>query len=183
MKARIINYGLLFLVLSIISISFAAAVAVTAPYWEGFPLIVNPGDVKNVALELQNMAGDGDITLRAELVSGSEIAKMTDKSHDYLIPLGRNDIKVNLQIKIPENASLGQKWGVGVSFKTVTSGGSEGVAMGIGIQKSFEVIVGPPQEKPKEKANVAWIWAGAVVIVIVLLVILLLLSRRKKKRR
>lgn len=181
MKTRIISYGLLFLVLSIISASLVGAVAVTAPYWEGFPLIVNPGDVKNVVLELQNMVGDGDITLRAELISGSEIARITDRSNDYLVPFGRSDIKVNLRIEIPNNASLGQKWGVGVSFKTVTGAGSEGVAMGMGIQKSFEVIVGPPQEKPKEKINVAWIWAGVVVIVIIVLTILL--SRRKKKRR
>src|SRR3989344_4249183 len=47
-------------------------------------LVLQPGEVKEVAFGLQNTIGGEDIKVRAVLTSGSEIAEFVDESNEYL---------------------------------------------------------------------------------------------------
>ena len=79
------------------------AFGATCPYWSENPLTISPGEEKEISCILQNMLGGKDIKLKAEITSGLEIATLTDSNTEYIVPFGREDIKVNLKVKIPEN--------------------------------------------------------------------------------
>jgi hypothetical protein len=136
MKANII------LITLILSTSIASAFGATAPFFENNPLFLAPGDKEKVPILLQNMAGDEDITLIAEVRSGNEIAKLTDQSTQYYVPLGRRDVKANLEISIPNNAKPGSNYEVSVFFRNVAED-DEGnmVQLSGSVITSFNVIV------------------------------------------
>ena len=60
---------------------------VSSPYWDEKALVLSPGESKDIVLELQNMVGDEDIVLRAEVEEGSEIVTLVDEDLDYEVPL------------------------------------------------------------------------------------------------
>ena len=88
-----------------------------------------PGESIDTVLILQNMDGTEDVRLKAELVAGGNIATLADEELEYLVPLGRKDINVNLKITIPEDAVQGERYAVGVSFKETPKEG-EGEMLG-----------------------------------------------------
>ncbi|MBS3160591.1 hypothetical protein J4213_02720 [Candidatus Woesearchaeota archaeon] len=99
---------------------------VSSPYWDENPLYLNPGESKEFEMVLQNMVGDQDITVIAELNSGSEIASLMDESTTYNIPIGNSNTPVKIKINIPEDAKSGQEapsgTAVGGALSTQTLG-------------------------------------------------------------
>ena len=116
-----IKLGFGFLIVLLI-IPFVSSFGVTAPYWDDNPLIMYPGQTKDFSLILQNMVSTEDITLKAELVEGDEIATLTDTNLIYTVPAGRKDIDVNLRVEIPEDITLDKEYKIGVSFKSSNRG-------------------------------------------------------------
>ncbi|UCD20658.1 MAG: hypothetical protein JSW08_02695 [archaeon] len=168
----------LVLVLAMILVtSGIQAFGITSPYWETRPLEVVPGQEIDVALELQNMRGGSNITLRAVLVSGEEITELTDQNLDYFVPFGRKDILVNLHITIPEDAKYGTEYKVGVSFTTVLEEIRGVVQMGSSIEKYFPVVVTRPGGEEKGFPT----WAIILIVVIVVVILLIIFLSKKKK--
>ncbi len=67
MKAnRILTAG----IMAILLIGLASAFGVGAPYWEDNPLVMERGTTKNVEINLQNMVGNDDVSVKAELKGG-----------------------------------------------------------------------------------------------------------------
>ena len=168
------------LMLAVLSVS-VAAVGISTPYWKENPLVMQPGELKDVVLNLQNMVGDKDVILRATLEEGSEIAEITDTNTDYLVPSKTADTNVHVRIKIPSDAQAGDLYKLRFSFTTVTSGESGAVALGLSIDKSFDVIV----EEIREPEKPAFSTTGYTLAVLVLAVLLLLwwwISQKKKRR-
>lgn len=173
------------LVLAILLISFASAFGVSSPVWKGNPLPVSPGEMKSVNLTLQNMIGGDDITIKAVLTKGSEIASVEEK--DYLIKAGTKDTKVQVDVRIPPSVPIDTTYVVTVSFQTVNSGAGGGVAIGTGIDTSFDVLVVPlaPVEEgeklsPEEgKSTLAYWIIGAIILIVIIIAIVL---KKKKKK-
>ncbi|MEK6906961.1 MAG: hypothetical protein AABW45_00360 [Nanoarchaeota archaeon] len=157
---------------------------VSSPYWDENPLYVNPGEIKEITMVLQNMVGDQDMKVIADLDSGKEIASLLDKSTTYNVPLGSSSIPVKIKINVPENAKPGQEWQVGVSFKTIVES-SGGVGIGGAVSKGFKVIV---KEEPKTTGSVLKIAGGLepltgfLVLIAILIILVLIIKHFHKKR-
>jgi len=166
-KKMISKNILLSLISIILLISLASAFGVSSPYWEENPLIVDSGDTATVNLNLQNMAGNDDIKVKAELLSGSEITSLDNDT--FLIKAGTSDTLVPLTIKMPENIPPGEKKSVQVEFKTI-SDDNQGVSMGTGMTIAFDVIAG--QEIQKNNNLIIIISIVAIILAIILWIIL-----------
>ena len=145
------NYRFFMMVMFfIIFLSFdVLAYAITPFYWDEYPLYLNPGESKDIeAFGMQNMVGNEDIYIKVEQNSGLDIAKITDESTIYEIPFGRKDVMVHMRITIPKEATIGQVYDIGASFKETLkedTGGS--VQFSSGISNGIVVVVGKKVEE------------------------------------
>lgn len=151
--------------LFLLSLSSVLALGVTAPYWDERPLNLAPGETKDIQFTLQNMLGDSDVTLKAALIEGQEIATLTDSSLEYAVPFGVKDLPVNMRISIPRSATEGQKYTIGASFTTVTKTESGQFQLGSAFEKYFDVVV-----SGKAKQNYTWIYISLAIIIIALVI-------------
>lgn len=171
------------LVVSVLLISITAAAGVVTPYWDDNPLKLAPGESDTVTLYLQNMVGDEDMVLRAELTSGSEVATLTN-GPEYTVPLGTEDIPVNLKIEVPENADLGTKYDVALSFQQISDESGQMLHVASAFTSKVPVEIVGEQEsslygKPGEGLNLVW----AVIIILLLITLVSVFAIRKRKRK
>jgi hypothetical protein len=171
---------LILLMLVALSIPLVAAFGVVTPYWKENPLVMQPGEAKDVQFNLQNMIGSTDYNIRVNLMNNSGIAIISDSSTDYLVRAKSADVYVNMKIKIPANATIGTIYPITLSFATISSG-EGGVSLGTSIEKSFEVIVGQKIEKPGIPIYV-WIIAAIAAIAVIIIITLLIKSKKKKRK-
>lgn len=170
--------NILIISIIILSISFVSAVAIGLPYWEGHPFIISPGQTGTANLIIQNMVGEDDITMKAEIIQGNEIASL--EKNEYFIPISK-DAQVPIKITIPSNATLNTTYKVKISFKTVTPSSEGGVTMGIGIISTFDVLVkGGVEEQPKEKLETKTLIIIGIIVLIIIIVIVLKKQKLKK---
>lgn len=160
------------------------SVGVSSEYFTENPLIMSPGETKDIQITLQNMVGSEDVTLKGSITQGQDIATITDTNSVYLIPFGQKDIKVNIKVSIPAETQIGSSKDIIVSFLTVTPGDTTGtIRMGMGIDKLIPVKV-----QLKEQQNIksptqnytGLIWG---IIAIIILVIIFLLLRKKQTKK
>jgi len=181
-----LSFGfLIFLLL----IPLVNAWGVTTYYEDKSPLVMAPGETKDVYLELQNMDGNKDVTLKAEMAQGSEIATFIDPSREYLVPVGRKDIKVNIRVKIPENAPLDNKYNIVVLFKEspkIEEGKMLQIAGAVGT--SIPIVIKSATENPapavvnvKENKIPINSLLLAVVIIIIVIIGFIIIFRKKNK--
>lgn len=186
-KINLIAKGGMFLVLITLLTSFVFAFGVASSYKEGRPLTMSPGESKTIStIRLQN-TGEKDITVRVEIAEGGEIAKI-EGGDIYLVEAGTRDTEVLIKFEIPAEASIGTKYPIKLSSKTVTSGEEGGVAFGVGYDTSFNVqVVAEPTEPattPAESSSKTWIIVIIVIIGIIIIaiaVVIYVLSRKRNK--
>ncbi len=130
------------------TIPLASAFGVTTHYWNDKPLIMHPGQTMDIDVELQNMVGDEDIRLQAEITEGSEIATLIDPDSVYAVPLGRKDIKVNIRVAVPENVALEDSYTIQVSFKQVAEEEGKMVQMTASVGATIPVVIKSIEEVP-----------------------------------
>ncbi len=118
-KLRKMKLSLGLLMTLLLLLPLASAFGVTTPYWDTKPLTMYPGATTEVNLFLQNMVGDKDITLRASIAEGEEIATLMDENLDYSIPFRTKEVVVKLKISVPEGMLPGEKQKVAVSFTQI----------------------------------------------------------------
>jgi len=157
---------------ALLAISIVSAFGVSSPYWEGNPLNMPRGSVKVVNLNLQNMVGDEDVTIEAELVEGEDITSLGENR--FTVPAQTSDILVPLEISMPKDTSPGEIKTVKVVFKTV-SGDTGGIAMGTGMTILFDVVAS------EEVSDNNTVMIVSIVIAIAVLLIILWLLRKKKR--
>jgi len=175
-KNIIIGIGIM---VALLMVPFVSAFGVSTPHWDGNPLGIRPGDTTDLVLTLQNMVGNEDMTLRAVLVEGSEIAQIVDSNTDYFVPYGSKDVEVHLKVSIPANAQLGDDYGIGVSFTQVASAEDGRMVQVSGsVQTYVPVLVQEPrkevvQEKVQVEEPRSVSTAGGVLIFVLLALIIL----------
>lgn len=158
--------------------AFASAWGVSSSYWdkganEPSPLAIYSGETKTVDLNIQNMVGNEDIVVKAEIKKGLEIASL--EKDTYSVKLGTSE---TAPLKITAPSAIGT-YKVEVEFKTITSGGTGGVAMGTGYTVSFDVVVSEkPEEKPKAAGTLIEVILAVVIIAIAVVTYLII---KKKK--
>ncbi len=186
MKNKKIIFNLLILVsLSVILSLNVLAFGVSTPYWENNELVVAPGETKEIHFTLQNMVGAEDVTMKVELLEGSEIVELTDDNLEYLVPIGTKDTDVNMQIKMPEDAALDTEYTVVLAFKTVQKSQEGMVQMGGGMEKSFKVVARLHAEEPEvqEEAKAGLSQMQIFFIAIIVIVILIFIYKYKKSHK
>ncbi|MEK6917964.1 MAG: hypothetical protein AABW51_03375 [Nanoarchaeota archaeon] len=181
--------GLLFL-FGILAISYASASGVVTPYWASDPLTMTPGESKTVALTLQNMVGNEDITLIANLTNNAGVATLIDKNLNYFVPFGKDDVPVNVKIDIPSNAKAGDSYTVTVSFQQIASGSGQMVQVASGFTTNIPIVVisqgvntsATPKEQPKETTNTA-IWLIIAILIVVIIIFFLVMKAKKQVKK
>jgi len=161
-------------------ISSVAAFGISTPYWTENPLIMKPGEIKDISFSLQNMVGTTDMAIRVALLEGQEIASLTDSSKDYLVKSGTADTIVGMRVIMPVTEAVGTKHTIILTFSTITSGVSSSVSVGSSIEKSFDVIAGG---EIKGQGIESWMWPIAAVAIVLILVLLRRPKKKSKKRR
>jgi len=144
-KNKIIKKGnltLLLIVFGIVLAINAFAIGVSSPYWDENPLYMQPGEVKEFRYLLQNMVGDKDIKIKAEIESGTTIMSFVDENNIYNVPLGKSDIPVNMKIIVPNDAKKGDEYQVGARFTTLSTDANGPLTINTAYSKGFRVIVG-----------------------------------------
>ena len=172
----------LFLLVSVVS-----AFGVTTFYWEGKELEISPGETKETYLLLQNLAGGRDMTLKAEVIEGGEIASLVEPDKTYFVPLGVSGIEVPIKLYVPEGANLGDIDIVRVTFKEVLEGEGGMVRMSGAVTSTFPVIVKSPSEITEEEPAVSSgfnsIGLLLILVLIVAGIIVVYVTLIKKKRQ
>ncbi|MBS3143590.1 hypothetical protein J4446_01790 [Candidatus Woesearchaeota archaeon] len=188
MKNKVI-ISLIFFVFSFLIINAVnATVGVTSFYYDKNPLMVEAGEIKEVAFMLQNHGGDADAIVMVELADGGNIAEFTDENLEYFVELDSSDISVPMKITIPEDAQPGDEWNVGASF-SISYKPRAGGALQLSSTyfKDFKVIVKQPDTTSTQATKTNFIGsspiASFIVLVIILIILVLLIkfiSKRKK---
>jgi len=182
------------IVLSILISSYAAAFAVSSTYWSENPLTISPGETKDFQFTLQNLAGSEEVTIKALITKGSELAEVIDPTNIYSVPAGEKTV-VNLRATIPESASVGAVYPFEAVFTTVAKAEQGTFGIGSSIRQSFnvEVVERPrpkeaapvvPEVLPEEKPETNILtWVTVIIVLLILLaVIIIILKKRKKKK-
>ena len=183
---RIFGFALFFLVVLLL-VSFVNAFGIAVSYWEpDNPLRIEPGDSADISFRLQNAAEeDEDITLKAEIVEGSEIATITDESTEYFVPAGSEGVKTNIRVSIPEGTPLGTKYKIAIGYTQIVVDEGKMVQIAARIVQNIPVVVGEETvviEEPK-MAPKKGISTSVLIVIGVLIIIVILYYLLKKKKR
>lgn len=139
---------------------------------------IAPGETKTTSLRLQNMAGDGDITVQVDLVEGSEIAYIIG-NNKFLVKSGTKDTEIPIRINMPSDANIGDSYKITLSIKTITSGDDQGVSFGSAIGQDINVLV------VSERTETSWgltIIILSVIGVLIIGIVIFLIRKKKKKK-
>jgi len=158
----------------ILLIGFASAFGVSAPYWEDNPLSIERGTTKIVEINLQNMVGNEDVKVKAELVEGSDIASLSNDVYD--VRAQTSNVMVPLKINIPDDAKVGDVKKVKIDFRTISPNNEGMISMGTGMSVAFDVNI---TEKQKSASN--YVTPVAIVLVIIVLAVALIILAKRKR--
>ena len=173
-----------------LSVSLASAFGVTSPFWDKRPLVIHPGEEQQVTLMLQNMVGGEDLTFKAVITDGADLAKLTDLNKEYLVPFNANEVPVNLLITIPKNYPYGNDQKVSVSFTQVVNN-QEGkmIQMGGGVKTIIPLVIIPVESSQDDITTAASssvvfstpiIIASLLAVLIMIIVLALLIGKNRK---
>ena len=169
MKNKI--YSSIFVILLLTS--FVLAIGGGSVYSKSNPFEAYKGETKIAMISLQNTVGTEDVTFKADITKGSEIASFDQDT--FLVAAG-TEVWAELEVKIPSDyeKTLTE---VEINFNTVASRDAAGVELGFGFLETFDVKVSEPPEKQFPMGIVLTI----VIILIIILVVIIYLVNKKKK--
>ena len=155
---------------------FVSASGIVSPYGKQRQLEMAPGESKIVDLNLQNMVGSEDITVKVEIKQGGDIATL--EKDTFTAEAGTYDTTIPVLITLPRNYNK-QIQEVTLDIKAVTSEvGSGMVNLGTGWMVSFNVVI---TEKPVKSSTWAGIITGLVLVILILAIVIFTIIKRKKK--
>lgn len=165
--------------------SYVYAFGISSAYHKEHPLSLAPGETKDIAFTLQNLAGSQDVDVKANIIKGEGILELVGPTEVFTIPVGTKSGFI-VRVTMPSNARVGDIYSVEVGANTVTQSESGTFGFGSSVGRQFDVIVASPtpeevalpEEKPETKTSTI-ILAIAVIAVLIVLTILLIRRRRK----
>jgi hypothetical protein len=160
--------------LLILSVSLISAAGVASPYWDDRPLKLAAGESKTVTLALQNMVGTEDMYLEAEISADPGVTATLVDGTEYFVPLGRDDVPLNVKVDVPEDVVIGGTSFVYVSLQQVAGGEGGMIRVAGGFTSKFPVeVVGFEeselrQAEPEKEFSPLWIGLGVLVVLLLL---------------
>ena len=152
------------IILLLAMISLISAFGISSPYWQGNPLTMEKGETKTINLNLQNMVGEEDITVKAEITQGADIAFLEQDT--FFIKAGTSNTTIPLKITIPSNIKEDNKT-IKIDFKKI-SNDKGGVVIGTGMSVYLDVIT-----TSSENHDINPLIIGAILIIIILVIIII----------
>lgn len=160
-------------VLTLLGVPSIMALSVSSPYWDNNPLVMSPGEIREISFTIANKETDPTTTALVTLKESGGITQLISGTEYSVIPGGNT--KVKLRISIPENANAGDKYDIEFVVKSVPQEEGTiqlGISYNIGfpIQIVEETVIIPESDK-KPINLVPWILSALIVIVIIVVVI------------
>lgn len=168
----------------LLTLSFASAFSVSAPYMENKELLLYPGSGStDLQFVLQNGGGaTEDLMVKATILSGADIIKIVDEKETYLVSPG-DKIPVNLRVTVPEEAVINNTFPVVISFASVTVTESGEFGFGTGQEQRFTVKLIENPTVEKEQSSLQKIALYLVLAILLLIVIVLVISTRRRMKK
>ncbi|MBR9676846.1 hypothetical protein GOV04_01790 [Candidatus Woesearchaeota archaeon] len=180
MKSK--NLAITFLMLILCS-SLVLGFGVSSKYFRGYPLEAYPGQTLEYSMIIDNVIGNQEAIVTAEIVTGEDIATLKDRNPTYTVPAGAK-VNVPMIITIPEGGAVGGEYAVEVKFSPDTSADGGGIQIATGAQRLLPIKV---VERPAE-VEISQVEQGFPTSLLWLLLILLLIivaywyyTKKKKK--
>jgi hypothetical protein len=150
------------------------------------PVIVAPGESKDVQLYLQVSPEEGDRVIRASISKGQNVISLIDDSLDYSVSPG-DGTPVNIRVSAPSSAVEGDRYDVTVTFTDATPSEDTGtVVFGVAASQSFDILVQVPPPEPEapappaEEGGIGWLIVILVLIVAIIVIAYFLLKKKKQ---
>ena len=175
------------LVFFLISLGSVVAFGVSSPpYSSTNPLLLYPGQIKEVSFNLQNCPSLSeedcevkDETVAVVLKEGSEIAEITSGT-SYILPYGSSNTYMILKVSIPETIPLGTAYNIKLSLTPVPTDSGGNVQLGTQYNINIPVLIKdeseiPVEPKPGEQVSVIEVEKKELVPLIAIISILILI--------
>ena len=182
MTNKNIYLGMVFLVGLFLLIGNISAFAVSSQYWKEAPVVIYPGETKEIYVVLQNMAGEEDINVRGIIIEGSEIATLIDSSGIYSVAVGTRK-NVYIRVAVPEDTTIPSNYSLILSFVAGPAGETQTLGLGSGIEKIIPILIVKEPEKEMELKLSPWLYIILALIVVLIVIITIILKKKKKKEK
>lgn len=186
--------SILFVLFFCFSLQVVNAFGVTAPYWKENPLTLQPGESREINFLLQNMVDENDVTTMVKIEQGQEYVRFKEQKTEYVVPSKTKDIPVSIIVTVPTTAKVGEVLPVVVSFKNRQNEESQQVTLGLGISKTFNIIVSaesaPDQSKEpaitqsfaESTISVPVQATGALIVIVLVAIVWIVLKKMKRHK-
>ena len=177
------------IILAVLSLNLAATLGVNAPYWQGTPLKMYPGETREVFFSLVNGVNEPTTEASVSLTKGDDIAEVIGENK-YTVNPGENEGGVILGISIPNTAEIGDNYTVGFKVSYIPSGGEGNVKLNVGYDVDFPIEVVSQEDASSTldvpstiSKSIIYITIAIIVIVLLIGIIILFLKRRNNERK
>jgi hypothetical protein len=157
-------------------LSLVSSAGISSPYWKDNPLYMSQGETKIVNFKLQNMVGESDITVKAEITKGMEIASL--QTDTFTAKAQTSDTTIPVVVTVPQGFEDDVQE-VTLEVRTVENQQGGMVSIGSGWTTSFDVII----QKDEGSSNVAPIIAFVIVILLIVFVIIYFVHGKGASKR
>ena len=162
-----------------------AGFAISSGYHKNNPLVMAPGETREIQFGRLQNPEETDKIYKIELVDGEEIAILIGEDFDmFVVPAGTMGIAVNLRISIPENFNDMDEYIVSIKFSEITSSNDEEkmITFITSTTKSMPVLINSLLSREKESSkysglkyvwireHILWIIFSILIIFIVLII-------------
>jgi len=172
-----------FSLLILLMISNASAFGVGSFYSDSNPFVVVPGETKETYIVLQNLVGDQNMVASVEIISGKDIAKIVGNQSEYSVPLGNNNVIVNIEIKVPSGYNTGN-YNVTLFVKSapLSQKGQLELSQGINFRMPVKVQKSAGSSIGKIDSGTI-IWILSILALLILVAIVYIIVRKSLKER
>ncbi len=194
---------LIFIFLLFSSYNIQASYAVNTKYYNEKPLIMYPGESKEISFNLQNCpAKSPECEERNENISlqqleGIEITEILSGT-SYYLPYSSVDNYITLKVSIPESDTIGSSYRILLRLSSPPPPTNGTIQLGTSYDVGFPVLVKSQEEianlgnitsinnesAPSESKNLTWIIIAIIsllIIGIIVVIILIIYFYRKEK--
>ncbi|MBS3076912.1 hypothetical protein J4233_01435 [Candidatus Pacearchaeota archaeon] len=173
-------FAVLFVVVALLKSTSSAGVA--THIWEENHLKAYPGQDGTIDIYLQNMVGEDDIVFLVDYEENDGGVTSLDKKR-YEVPLGRSDVKVELNYAIPGDAQVGHTYNVRLLFSTVSPETEGGIRAAAAYGRVFPIdVIAKPEEvlpSPSEAgADYTFVWYLIGVLVVAGIVVYFVMRKK-----
>lgn len=167
----------------LLALASVSAFAISSKYYDGNPLIISPGETRDISIILQNLAGDSNITAQGIILEGSDIASIINPQDNYTIPLGEK-LEIGVRVNVPKTMTIGTNKTITLSFKTLTIGTQGAMGFGASVESSIPVTILAAEKTPSSSKSMNWLIyliAGLVLIILIILIAVKGSTKNNKK--